>query len=482
MRTIIRTAGATIAAAVTLGLFAGPASAAPGDSVTDPILVTDLRDPALDGAIQDPISTWTTPDLPCDDSRSFTKTSEGTPAVDEVSHQEWTVQERTRDVKPGTPGQDAVTHSESQYAQVIEHPAVAQETAKLQQWSRRVIDTEAKPSVPGTGSHFEKESIWRAEGDVPEGEGWSICLQRYKEGSTTFEKEYQWQQLIPGTPFQPAVPATFHSEYTEFLAEGVVPSDDLPVKSGLYAAWSWRKGSTKVIITVPAKKAWTETVYYTGKPGGSTNKGDAVWVSYAPKGYPVVVDTKTVTDEDAVPATEDVYGEWSDWTVKSEGRLEDPTPTLKTNTTTHEYRAGEPTTVIDVTGSPAVEGTVTYYAYSDGKLCSVTPPVTTPVTTPPAGPAGPARPAGAVSPAGTVIPTENKTAFPVLAAAPATVAAQAPAKTVMLSNGAPHTGGAGYDRLPTTGDNTTVIAMMALALLFAGGAIRFGARRRTNQA
>ncbi|TIC80689.1 hypothetical protein E8D34_18750 [Nocardioides sp. GY 10113] len=38
------------------------------------------------------------------------------------------------------------------------------------------------------------------------------------------------------------------------------------------------------------------TVYYNGQPGGTTDPALAAWVSYAPTGWPLVVDTRTVTD------------------------------------------------------------------------------------------------------------------------------------------------------------------------------------------
>lgn len=146
---------------------------------------------------------------------------------------------------------------------VVHHEAVPQEIAAQYKWSRKVYTQLAQPSVPGTGSHYELENQWRAEGDVPQGDGWSICNQRIvkdEEGNIT-GKEYQWHQLIPGTPYVPAVKAKFYYQNTDYLAEGVSPDEAWPADA--VDAAEWRRGGVSNIITKPYEKAWDETVIVT---------------------------------------------------------------------------------------------------------------------------------------------------------------------------------------------------------------------------
>ncbi|MGO3147107.1 MAG: hypothetical protein ACTIJ6_05445 [Leucobacter sp.] len=147
--------------------------------------------------------------------------------------------------------------------EVVHHEAVPQEIAAQYKWSRKIFTQLAQPSIPGTGSHYELESQWRAEGDSPSGDGWSICNQRILKDAdgTITGKEYQWHQLIPGTPYVPAVKAKFYFQNTDYLAEGVSPSDEWPADA--VDAAEWRRGGVSNIITKPYEKAWDEIVVIT---------------------------------------------------------------------------------------------------------------------------------------------------------------------------------------------------------------------------
>lgn len=76
-------------------LFAIPAFAAPGDSPQEPIVVSSPAEvPA--GAVEDSVSTYDTPGA-CDTTRSWVSTKPGT---SEVSHNEWTAEQRSRTFTP----------------------------------------------------------------------------------------------------------------------------------------------------------------------------------------------------------------------------------------------------------------------------------------------------------------------------------------------------------------------------------------------
>ncbi|MDN5893808.1 MAG: LPXTG cell wall anchor domain-containing protein [Nocardioides sp.] len=387
---------------------AGPDAA--GSSPDNPI-VLDSADDVPEGAVQtgqtkDKCATTTTWSLtesavPETETRETRYSSYTEPFAGE-SHEEYQYSRHVEEVE-GT--------LEQRYAKTIEHPAVPQETANQYKWSRRVYTVLAKPSVPGTPSHYELESIWRVEGDVPEGEGWSICNQRIiKDHGTPYTKEYQWHQLIPGTPYQPAVRPQFYYQNTDYLPEGVSPSNEWPADAVDVA--EWRRGGKSVIITKPYEKAWTETIFYTGKPDGSNDEGDAAYVTYPPGGgYSAYGESRwkdgiepaeaydefyngepenTRSEDDAAWVT---YTPAGDWTQSAQRTVVDEE--AREGFWAYFVLGGEvslaeddATWVIDedapvegwvkfdermVSAEDGVDEVVTYYSYNDGKECGVPP-------------------------------------------------------------------------------------------------------------
>ncbi|WP_028660558.1 hypothetical protein [Nocardioides insulae] len=142
----------------------------------------------------------------------------------------------------------AVTHTESQYAKTITHPAQGEPMVSV-----KVQDAVAEVS------HTDVEYVvknWLGE----------VVKTRWAHkdsGRTVF---YDWELW-------------HRTGVTQRHVE--VPARD--------AVWEDRANPDYV----PAS---TETLYYNGKSGGTTDPAKAAWVRYTPTGWSQVVDTKTVTD------------------------------------------------------------------------------------------------------------------------------------------------------------------------------------------
>lgn len=252
---------AIVMVAASMGMNTAPASATPGSSVNDPIVVSAPSEVPT-GAVEDNPSTYLT-SAACDTTRSWVSTKPGTNAV---THQEWRVESRTRTNSP---------YTEREYDKKVQYQKA--------RWN---------------GNTY-------------------IGPISYDYDRTT----YRWRDYGLASVWGTSAPT----------APGPVRGNYIHNYDG----------------------TWYYTTFYEYQPTGNTR-------------------------------TVNVYGNWSAWTAYGNNPyLSDPT--LPANTSTKEYRKFGPVTVVD---SAATSPVVTYYAWSDGKVCDVvtTPPTPTPeppVVTPP---------------------------------------------------------------------------------------------------
>lgn len=363
------------AGAMALGMVAPASATAIGEGTyEDPIIVTDPSE-VPEGAVEDEVSTYNTADLLCDTTRSWTLTTPGTPevpAVPAVTHDESTY---SRDV-PAVIGVEKRT-----YQRVVHHEAVPRVLQTEMQYKRKVVTQEKQPAIPGTSEYWLLDEKWYDEGVNPDGfdngNQWSICNQRInKENGTPYTKSYQWHQLIPGTPTIPSQKEQWEWQFSEVIFDDATPpSDSYPLpEGGLYAPNGWAKIVNKTNIISPAVPAWDETFYFNGQPGGSTNPADAVAVSYAPSG-----DWETYGDPIWDPAPVDAYTIW--YTGEGDGSTNAEDAAWVDYTPTGEWALTDTRTIVDEEAVPAVPAgpdSVVYYAYSDGLECAVIPPIEEP--------------------------------------------------------------------------------------------------------
>lgn len=347
--------------------FAGPASAAdiPGSSAANPIVVANATDVPV-GAVEDEVSTYLT-DAKCDTTRSWVLTEPGedevshlerqfkreVPAQAEVSHQEWNIEGRSREITPAT---GEVSHQEYRYERKVKE---CQPTVEYQ-WEKHVRGTtEVKDSrgrwvagpafdwrdYPGAGP------VWADGGSGGHNSTWVEGGVRY---TSTHFKYVQTGKTRPGKDV-----CEWKTETSDWLTEA-------PAGEG------WKQIDQRKVVDVEAKPEvvgpwsdWTRInrAPYLAEPTAPENTRTHE--------YRVVGPIKVV-DSEAVPAFTEYY---TGADSKPSRNVEDAAwvrdAALEGWTQFGERK------VVDSEATPDV---VTYFAYTDGKACETSTP--TPTTTP----------------------------------------------------------------------------------------------------
>lgn len=333
-RWIALTAAAAVVATPTAAFAGGHGKKPePGSTVGNPIIVSS-PDEVPEGAVEDEVSTYTDPASECADTRSWTVT---VPAVDAVTHEEFRFK---RDV----PAVEGV--QEQRYAKTIEHP----EEFRYE----TVVVTPAVEAVPG--QHYSlKGNSGIGKYEVPptpevNPDIWKADTEQEPHANGNGGKNITWL----GTP----------GSGLHYASKGSKGKRD----------WFYYRapveGQEEVTeeIKVVDKEAWTETVFYDGKPGGTTDESQATWVTYAPAGYAPYGEPRWN------PEPSDAYSVYYDGT--EDGSLEESDAAWVKYVPTGDWTKFDTKTVTDV---EAVPESVTFYAYSDGKECEdVVPPTEEP--------------------------------------------------------------------------------------------------------
>ena len=342
-------------------LSATSASAAtPGTSPQNPIVVGSVSEvPA--SAVEDATSTYNTA-AECDTTRSWVNVK---PAVNEVSHQEWRAETRTQTKTP-----------------TVEY-----------RWMKQ-----AREWVPAV----EEVKVYSYKKVTP-------AVQEVKE--YTFDKFVQKQKAKwNGNTYVGPISANYPGSYTWRDAgydpvkntTGVTPTAPGPQRGEFIhnngGTWyftyfyEYRKIGERVVTqgqpekveysgerTTTLPSPW---VLLSGYPKVKTAGVPAHWGPWVNAGYtnwgpsstpPSGNDTTQYVNREQQPG-QPVYGGWGEWVpFGTNPYLSDPQ--LPVNTDTQEYRKFGPFKVIDSAAQPEVR---TYYAWSDGKVCTTTTPTPTP--------------------------------------------------------------------------------------------------------
>lgn len=342
-RTGLMFAFGVLVLAVVIALFAsvGRADAVPGSSAADPVVVANPSDvPA--GAVEDAQSTYATASE-CDTTRSWVHTVPGTNAV---THKEWTAEQSSR-----TKSQQPVYKTQYRFAKYTRiktrtyTPGTPAIKAQHYSLAGGAWKTNATPAFPNPGDPYK----WVANtGFEPHG------------GEATYPS---------GTTGQHYTGAPGNTNWFYFQpAKAAVP--------GTYGSWSaygdWSKW------TPESHTSWQDSNTPLGVPeyhaSGTYSNGTQWYREWQAR---ATGETRQVQT-----GTQTVYSEWSAWTPYGTNPYRTE-PVLPANTDLKQYRKNGPVVVTDQAGTPAV---VTYYAWSDGKVCETTTSTPTPeppVVTPP---------------------------------------------------------------------------------------------------
>ncbi len=377
---------------------ANASTVVPGTNAANPIIVKSLTE-VPQGAVQDKVSTYQT-DAPCDTTRSWVLLGtdavthpegqylrvvpeqdavthdawnmEGrfrtyTPAVEEVSHQEFkyerTVEVSTTETRSAvneyTPGTDKVCPDyEYQYKQ----PVTECTDAIWQNFSPNKDQKtfEGPPSWPtdsrGTWQHDDKAIPAGHEGPdgvYQQGEGNASWFYRQAAAChETGDYTYKWFVTDPGSPWV-ATEKKRPVEGTGSPATAGSWSGWLPEPLDTENGWTGEEPTIPGVIKGSADQpdlTWTQTRQVLGTETQTTD-----WLLAPPEGdgWMQVDERKVVTTE----ASDAVYGDWSDWTPINKAPIA-PKPTPPANTDTHQYRVVGPITVTD---EEAVPGYTEYF-------------------------------------------------------------------------------------------------------------------------
>lgn len=433
-------AAAPLALLISMVGFVSPAAAAnDGSSAENPLVVLDTSDVPAD-AVEDAVSTYST-DSQCDTTRSWVSTLAGTEAI---THSEARYQ-RVVDAVDGV--------ANHQYFRVVEHPYIPQVTHTEMTYRRKVI-TQERQSAVGEQKDWVKDTTWYIEGEQPYAEPeWRICLERYiydDDGQNTYVKEYLWHHYIVVIPAQPAQKEEWQWQYSDVIIDDATPpSADLPLpEGGLRAPNGWSRNGNRTVIDVPAVAAWSETIYYTGEPDGTTDPDMAAWVSEAPAGDWTQGDEVTYE-----PAPVEGYTEY--YVEGGEPSLDIDDASWVSGEAPEGFTVFESQTIID---EPATDPVVTYYAWSDGVECNVP---------------GPAEPEPEAPQTPEVPPVEQSPGVPSVEPTP-----DAPPVEEDANPTVPVAPGASTEALPATGTSSGVYVALGLLLLLTGGTLQLLVRRR----
>lgn len=329
--------------------FAASASAAPGDSVTEPKVLTNPSD-VPDGAVEDEISTYLTDDK-CDTTRSWVKTI---PATEDVTHYEWGTEERTRTVVPGE-HHEAVTHTEYHFAKFTR--------TRTRTYTEGIEATKGQ-HYSWTGGKRDKNN---PPTEIPPSDNWQANTHKEPHGNVTglhyranSKGNASWFYYVEG---KPAVAGSW-SDWSDY---------------GPWTKWSPETHTSWELTNVPL-----------GNPALHASGGDnkTQWE----RQWQALFDgqTRSVTDTEAYddPST---LSDWSEWTLRTQG--ERSQPVLPDETEVHDYRVTGPELKVDTKGTPE---TKEYYAWTNNAECEVSvipePPVTPEVPVVPNAPVVPAVP------------------------------------------------------------------------------------------
>lgn len=329
-----------LAVVVALFVSVGRADAAPGSSPTDPVVVINPADvPA--GAVEDSVSTYGTPSA-CDATRSWVHTVPGTNAV---THNEWTAEYQTR-----TKSQQPVYKTQYKFAKYTRiktrtyTPGTPAVKAQHYSLAGGAWKSNSTPAFPNPGAPFK----WVA--------------------NTHHEPHGNEAKYPPGSTGQHYTGARGNTNWFYFQpAKAATP--------GTYGAWSPFSDWTK--WTPETHTSWQDSATPLGTPqlhGQGTYSDGTQWYrewQARPTGETRQVQTGTTT----------VHSDWGPWLLYGTNPYLTE-PVLPQNTELKQYRKNGPVVVTDQAATPAV---VTYYAWSDGKVCetpTATPTPEPPVTTP----------------------------------------------------------------------------------------------------
>ena len=347
-----------VAAAALLMPSSTASAASPGDSPQNPIVVGSVAEvPA--GSVEDAVSTYNTP-AACDTTRSWVHVK---PAVNEVSHQEY---RHKRDV----PAVTELSHQEYKYKKVV--PAYKTETRKAtktytpgkdgkdevshNEWT---VEKRTRTFVPGSAEvreyRFPKETrVW-----IPE-------VKEVKEYTFDKFKQYQkarWKKVNGVWVYDNAISYGYTGSYGWRDAgfapvtntTGVLPTAPGPVRGNYIHSnngewyyttfYEYRKIGERVVTQGVAAHwgPWTSAGYTAWGPS-QTPPANTDTVRYGP------VESRVKT-----PAVPDSYTPWSAWVAYGNNPyLSDPQ--LPANTDTREYRKFGPVKVVDSAAVPATPG------------------------------------------------------------------------------------------------------------------------------
>lgn len=382
-----------------MGFGSSPATAAPGESPANPVVVASPSDvPA--GAVEDNPSTYNTP-AACDTTRSWVSTK---PATDEVSHQEY---QYKRDV----PAVTEISHNEWT-AEQRSRTKTTVDDYKTQYHFAKFTRTKTRTYIPGT----------------PE-----VKAQHYSLAGGSWNSNATPAFPNPGAPFKWVAntksephgnEATYPADSTGQHYTGAPGHTNwfyfqkaVPAKPGTYSDWSaW---STWTKWTPETHTSWEDSPTPLGVPqfhGQGTYSDGTQWY----REWQAQFDGQT---RQVKVGSHTEYSAWSAWTAYGNNPyLSDPT--LPANSDVREYRKSGPVKVIDRAAVPgyteyytggtpsrnaadaawvrdtAIQGWTrfaerkvvdhaatpevkTYYAWTDGKVCDVVTPPPTPTPTPP---------------------------------------------------------------------------------------------------
>mgnify|MGYP001010737064 CR=1 FL=1 len=327
--------------------FAVEESAPPGSSVENPLIVNDPSE-VPDGSVEDEVSTYDTA-LECDVTRSWVHI---VPAVEEVSHEEWGYESRTRDLVPGE-HHEAVTEQQFKYKKVI--PAVDEVSHKEYKYKRTVDVYKTEYQYNKQTREKSRKNTYSSWGDWSDWTWWAGNAPKWSFSDVAV--------LESGT-HGGSLSGTWYREY-RYVKTG----ETRQTKTGTTTETSdWR-------TTPPEGSGWavidTRTVIDTpAVPEKVVLYNDGNWTNEVLSSPWIKTEEKTVVLEEAY-TDPDTYTDWSDWTLEEDGLLEEPT--IPDSTALKEYRKTGPVKVVDVQAVPEVK---TFYAWSDNAECPeiVTPP------------------------------------------------------------------------------------------------------------
>lgn len=392
---------ALVLALAGFGSSAGAADGTPGDSPDNPILVASPDDvPA--GAVQtgestgDDCSTTTTWTLtvPATDDTTHEEFRYGrfVQAVEEQSHQEWSVDKRTRTI-------ETVKDYRTEYHFAKFTQTRTKAPASEEVWANFSPDRQQGPFTGPPAFPSDTRGTWHLHSNIPGGhagpDGVYSTSDAQGRASWFYRKnavESEWSAYGPWTKWSPESHTSWETSPTPLGAPAYHGS-------GTYAdGTKW-------------ERQWQ------AQHDGTTRQVEI--------------------------GSHEEIGDWSEWTTVSANLLTDPTPRVPENTRTVEYRVNGPVKVVDVEHVPGYreffvlggdpsrniedaswvlaeqapgegwiqfdqrtvsheDGTpevVTYYAFNDGVACEEPPVDEPPVEQPPA-----EQPPAAQPPAAPAVP------------------------------------------------------------------------------